>query len=151
MNLRRGRPSKYLPSVHPAFAAYLASDGLTEEEIAARLSISKTTLTTWKGLFPAFRSALSMSKEGADAAVVMSLYQKAVQGDVTACRYWLGNRQPTNWKEPSQRLDVSAKVAATKIDMSGLSELDLQIALSLVDKIKHEGDDDGDIGALSPK
>ena len=35
-----------------------------------------------------------VSKEEADAKVVQSLYQKALKGDVTACIFWLKNRQP---------------------------------------------------------
>lgn len=142
----RGRPSSYRPGVHPAFAAYLAQDGLTEEEIAGRLGVSKSTLTTWKQRYPDFLNALTQSKEAADSLVVMSLYQKAVSGDVLACKFWLSCRQPARWRE-KQALDVSAHIEGPKVDLSMLSDLDLQIALSLVEKVK--GDDDGDEGALN--
>lgn len=142
MNFHRGRPSSYRPHIHPAFAAYLAQDGLTEEEIAARLGVSKSTLTTWKALYPDFLNALTQSKEAADSLVVESLYQKAVSGDVLACKYWLTCRQPGRWREKTV-LDLSIK--QPKFDATKLSDIDLQIALRLVEKAKGDDDDDSSL------
>jgi len=144
MNFHRGRPSSYRPHLHPAFAAYLAQNGLTEEEIAGRLGVSKTTLTTWKALYPEFLTALTQSKEAADSAVIMSLYQKAVSGDVLACKYWLTCRQPGKWREKTL-VDLSAHIEQPKFDPAKLSDIDLQIALRLIEKAKGESDDDGDV------
>jgi transcriptional regulator with XRE-family HTH domain len=142
VNFHRGRPSSYRPGITAAFAAYLAQDGLTEEEIAGRLGVSKTTLTTWKQIYPAFLTALTQSKEAADSLVVESLYQKAIGGDVLACKYWLTCRQPGRWREKTV-LDLSIK--QPKFDATKLSDIDLQIALRLVEKAKGDDDDDGDV------
>lgn len=121
MKLHVGRPSPYRPDIHPAFAAHLAQEGKTEDEIAERLGVSKTTITTWKQIHPEFLAAMKSNKEEADSVVERSLYQKAVKGDVIACRYWLSNRQPATWRE-KQEIEQSGMV---KVEHSG--KLDLSI------------------------
>lgn len=109
LKIGRGRPSLYRPE-YSAFAGHLAQEGLTDNEIAAKLGIASSTLSCWKNEHPEFSEACRLNKEEADSVVEQSLYQKAIgmkgaNGDVGACRYWLSHRQPAVWRE-QQETDV---------------------------------------------
>jgi len=60
---------------------------------------------------------LKDSKELADAPVEHSLFQKALQGDVSACIFYLCNRSPARWKRNGQ-VDVQMRPLPTKDEMS---------------------------------
>lgn len=94
--------SGYRPDVHPVLVSFFASEGLTDAQIAAKLHVSRSTLNTWRKAHPELAQALKDSKEIVDAQVVMSLYHKALQGDVAACIFWTCNRRPDKWKRNGQ-------------------------------------------------
>lgn len=120
-----GAPSKYDPGMHPRMAASLAKRGATDREIADVMGVSASTLYRWQAEHPEFRESLKAAKAVADAVVEDSLYRRAVgcevtdvrvtlnpdgskvtvtttrqlPGDVTACIFWLKNRQPKLWRD----------------------------------------------------
>jgi len=98
----RHERSGYRADVHPVLVSYLAQEGLTDAQIASRLKISRRTLYTWRVRHPELAQALKDSKELADALVEHSLFQKALQGDVSACIFYLCNRSPSRWKRNGQ-------------------------------------------------
>lgn len=123
MKIRVGRPTLYRGDIHPAFAAHLAQEGKTEDEIAERLGVNRSTLVEWKNKYPEFSNAMKSNKEEADSVVEQSLYRKAVQGDVIACRYWLSNRQPAKWRE-KQEVEQSGTVKVEgKIEVLSLEDV----------------------------
>lgn len=73
-----GRPSKYNPKYHVPWAKSLAMEGKTDEEIADRLGIARSTLSKWKSENKAFAEAMEIGKESADAEVELSLYKRAI-------------------------------------------------------------------------
>ena len=80
-----------------------ARDGLTDEEIAAKIGISRSTLMRWKkykvnGQYP-IKAALKSGKEVIDYAVESALLKKAMEGDTTAMIFWLKNRRPDKWRD----------------------------------------------------
>jgi hypothetical protein len=77
--------SEYRADMHPVLVSYFTQEGLTDEQRASKLHISRRTLYTWRKRHPELAQALRVSKELADARVVMSLYQRALAGDVTSC------------------------------------------------------------------
>lgn len=104
--------------------------GLTDEQIAEALGISKATLNNYKKKYPLFLDSLKKGKEVADKNVIESLYRRATgyshpdvhisnyQGKVTITQiikhyppdpfsivYWLNNRIPEQWK--NRREEVS--------------------------------------------
>jgi hypothetical protein len=118
------RPSKYEPDITPRLVVWWARDGLTEDEIAAKLGICRDTLFEWKKKYPELSDALKESKDAADGQVEMSLFKRAVgyeyeetkviatkdgkavkvektkkhvAPDVTAQIFWLKNRQRQKW------------------------------------------------------
>lgn len=120
-----GAPAKYNPEVHPAWAASLGRTGATCAEIAAEMGVHPATLYRWQSEHPEFREALKAAKTVADALVEDSLLARALgmevtevrvtenrdgtkttvtttrqlPPDVTACIFWLKNRQPALWRD----------------------------------------------------
>ena len=102
-----------------------ARDGLTDDQIANNMGISRSTLYEWKRKYPDISDALKIGKEVADIAVENALYKRAVgytaedtrtkvvageeieriitqreiPPDITAIIYWLKNRKPDQWRD----------------------------------------------------
>lgn len=55
-----------------------ARDGLTDEQIAGKLNISRSTLSEWKKKYPDISDTLKKGKEIADIAVENALYDRAL-------------------------------------------------------------------------
>lgn len=93
-----GRPTKYNEALLDDVRER-ALRGETDEEIAAGLEVSRSTLALWKARHPAFSDALKAWKGEADDAVELSLYRKALAGDTTAAIFWLKNRRSGDWRD----------------------------------------------------
>lgn len=128
-----GRPSKYDPAFHPAWAEKLAKLGATDEDVASAFDISVATLYNWRNEHPPFLEALKVGKVMADAEVASKLFHRAtgyehpdvdvkvVNGeivvtdlvkhyppDTTAAIFWLKNRRPDLWRDrPPEAVDAS--------------------------------------------
>lgn len=123
-----GRPTKYKVEFENQ-ALVLAEKGFTDKEIAEVFSATEQTINNWKKQFPQFFESLKKGKKIADKKVVQSLYQRALgyshpeihlsnhlgivtktnvikhyAPEVTACIFWLKNRDPDHWKD---RKDVN--------------------------------------------
>lgn len=86
-----------------------ARDGLTDEQIAERIGISRSTLSEWKKKYSDISDALKKGKEVVDYQVENALLQKALSGDTTAIIFWLKNRRPDKWRDrPEQRQEESS-------------------------------------------
>lgn len=98
-----------------------ARDGLTDEQIAHNIGISRSTLNEWKNKFPDISDTLKRGKEVVDRLVENALLKRAlgysytevtkesgvitkevtkeVHPDVTAQIFWLKNRKPDEWRD----------------------------------------------------
>ena len=76
-----------------------ARDGLTDEDIAAKMGIAIATLYVWKNKYTEVSEALKKGKEVIDIEVENALLKKALDGDVTSMIYWLKNRKPKQWRD----------------------------------------------------
>lgn len=102
-----------------------ARDGLTDEQIASNMGISRSTLNVWKDKFSDISDTLKKGKEIVDREVENALLKRAlgyeyvetktkteggfvteittttkqVVPDVTAQIFWLKNRKPETWKD----------------------------------------------------
>lgn len=79
-----------------------AVGGLTKEEIAKNIGISRTTIYEWMKKSPDFMNALHSGKDEADYRVVNALYKKALSGDTTAMIFWLKNRISKQWRDKQE-------------------------------------------------
>lgn len=121
-----------------------ARDGLTDEQIAKNLGISKDTFYRYKKEHPDFSDSIKKGKEIVDYEVENALLKTALgfehtykdqkvtkDGDVidyehteyiapsnTAQIFWLKNRKPKQWRE---RIDVDNYEPIE--DLSGLAEM----------------------------
>lgn len=98
-----------------------ARDGLTDEQIAKNIGISRASLYEWKKKEVDISDALKKGKEIVDFEVENALLKRAlgyeyeeetyengiltkkvkkqVASDTTAQIFWLKNRKPSNWKD----------------------------------------------------
>lgn len=81
-----GRPTKYNPKYHNPWVRSLAREGLTAEEIAAELGISRATLFNWANEHEGFLDCLNQGRSLADSMVADSLYRKALGGTIKETR-----------------------------------------------------------------
>lgn len=105
-----------------------ARDGLTDEQLAAKIGITATTLYDWKNKYSVISEALKRGKEVVDVEVENALLkramgyeytetrtetaddgtvktivmQKTMPPDTTAQIFWLKNRRPAVWRDKQQ-------------------------------------------------
>lgn len=141
-----GRPSKY----NPAFvntARVLCKHGATDDALADAFGVDTSTVRAWYSAHPEFGEAVAEGKSLVfDPLVERSLAQRAVgysvdveeykivdkvltkvqyrkhyPPDVTACIFWLKNRQPEKWRDVYNH-DHSGKVSAETLSAAELFE-----------------------------
>ena len=109
-----------------------ARDGLTEEQIADNMGISRSTLSEWKNLYSDISDTLKRGKEVVDRMVENALLKRAlgyeyeevsekfeggvlterkvtkkqVAPDTTAQIFWLKNRKPIDWRDKRNNSDL---------------------------------------------
>lgn len=95
----RGKFEYWLTDEGLTLLAGWARDGLTDEQIAHNVGISRETLSQWKKRFSDISDTLKKGKEVVDYAVENALLDKALRGDTTAQIFWLKNRRPDKWRD----------------------------------------------------
>lgn len=102
-----------------------AKDGLTDEQIAQNIGISRSTLNEWKKRFPDIKDTIKRGKEVVDRQVENALFKSAigyeyteitkelteagmevtkkvtkqVAPNPTSAIFWLKNRKPDEWRD----------------------------------------------------
>ena len=102
-----------------------AREGLSEEQIAHNMGITRETLRVWKKKYSGISAALKKGKAVVDFAVENALLKKALAGDTTAQIFWLKNRKPDVWRDKQEQVHSGA------------------IPVTIIDDIKEGGDKDG--------
>ena len=97
--MARGKFEYWLTDEGLTLLAGWARDGLTDEQIAHNVGISRETLSQWKKRFSDISDTLKKGKEVVDYAVENALLDKALRGDTTAQIFWLKNRRPDKWRD----------------------------------------------------
>lgn len=146
-----GRKGKYAEWLTPEGLTTLtgwARDGLTDDNIAAKMGVCRTTLYDWYNRYPDILNAVKKGKEPVDTQVENALLKRALgytdeetvteiielpggkqrkqvrkikkvfPPDVTAQIFWLKNRKPKQWRE---RVENSVNIDVE--DLSPLVEL----------------------------
>lgn len=111
-----------------------ARDGLTDEQIAENIGISRSTLNSWKAKYPDVSDTLKKGKDVVDRQVENALLKRAlgyeytevtkeyvpdvgkmtvtkevtkqVIPDTTAQIFWLKNRKPGDWRDKPTNLSL---------------------------------------------
>lgn len=76
-----------------------ARNGLTDNQMADNLGISRTTFYKWKNINADFANILKRNKEVVDTEVENALYKAAISGNTTAMIFWLKNRKYKDWRD----------------------------------------------------
>lgn len=124
--LPRGRRPSFNSKFHPKWIKSLFLAGMTRQEIADELGISKSNLYVWLNKYPDIMESVKKAQEIPDASVERSLFERArgysvmedkvtydtqlkehvrtsvrrdYPPDPTAMIFWLKNRQPDRWRE----------------------------------------------------
>lgn len=113
-----------------------ARDGLTDEQIACKIGINKTTLYDWRKKHPNISNSLKKGKEVADYEVENALFKRAtgydyeetqqfvetkdsvvkkkvvktakhIPPDTLAIIYWLKNRKSEKWRDRPENSEVT--------------------------------------------
>jgi len=113
VDVAKGKYEYWLTDDGLLLIAAWARDGLTNEQIANNVSISRETLNQWRNKYPSISDALKKNKEIADIEVENALYRKALCGDIVAQIFWLKNRRPDKWRD---KPEVSFEKAIEKLD-----------------------------------
>ncbi len=106
-----------------------ARDGLSDEQIAKNIGVSRSTLNEWKKRFPDISDTLKKGKDVADREVENALFKRAkgyeftevteelmdsgelrvtkkvrkqVAPDTGAAAFWLKNRKPDIWRDKQE-------------------------------------------------
>lgn len=129
------KAARWLADDGLALIAGWARRGLTEEQIAKGMGISRSTLAIWKNSYPSLMDALKNGKDIADINVENALYKKAigydyeeqtfyrdkdtgemilsktitkhVTPDTGAAAFWLKNRRRDLWRDKPELNDTN--------------------------------------------
>lgn len=140
--MAKGKWEKWIEPNNLLILGAWARDGLTDEDIAHNIGISRSTLKEWKKKIPAISATLNTNKAIADIRVENALFKKAIgctvkekviskiknpDGtvtetertverelplDTTAGIFWLKNRKPKDWRD-KQEVELSGNVGMT--------------------------------------
>lgn len=96
--MAKGKYQKWLEPENLLLIEGWARDGLTDEDIAANMGISRSTLNNWKNKYSDISDTLKKGKDVVDRQVENALLKEALDGNITAIIYWLNNRKPDKWR-----------------------------------------------------
>ena len=138
----RGKYHEWLTKEGLTLIEGWARDGLIDEQIAANIGITTTTLYDWKKKYADFSDALKKGKETSDYEVENALFKSAtgyeyeerkevqevvdgvmrkrvevtrkqVPPNATSAIFWLKNRKPDKWRN-KQEIEISKLRAEIK-------------------------------------
>lgn len=143
-----GRPSDFREEFIEE-ARILCQQGATYYDLADMFNVNVTTIWRWRNLIPEFCSAIKEAKTEADDRVVNALYRRAVgysqkvdkvllkqdggvvrtqvtefiPPDVTACIFWLKNRQPELWRDKREVAVQTTQIADEELIQDILNDI----------------------------
>ena len=89
-------------------------DGLTNDQLAQNMGVTRSTLYKWKSLNTDFVDILKEDREYCDVIVENALYEQAKEGNIAAIKFYLTNRRRNVWKD-KQDLEVTGEVGIADV------------------------------------
>lgn len=142
---RLGRPTKYIQQFNE-IAAALAESGMSQNEIAEKLGIHRSTLYRWINRKNDFCDSIKNGNELSDEAVEVSLFKRAcgyeigkrhIPPEVTACIFWLKNRRPDRWRDikATELTGRDGGPVEIKHDLSQVSDEEIRRLIAAAERI----------------
>lgn len=144
--MAKGKYEKWITPEGLTLLEGWARDGLTDEQIAHNMGVSRKTLAEWKKKYSDIGDTLKKGKEVVDYEVENALLKKAlgykvkeqkfingelfeiereIPPDTTAQIFWLKNRRPDKWRDKVENVNVNEDDKELKInivDAKGVTE-----------------------------
>lgn len=114
VTVAKGKYQKWLTPEGLLLLEGWARDGLTDEQIAKKIGISRKTLNDWKNNYSDICDTLKKGKEVIDYQVENALLNSALDGNTTAQIFWLKNRRPDKWRDKQK--EEADNTALDKLD-----------------------------------
>ena len=114
VTVAKGKYQKWLTPEGLLLLEGWARDGLTDEQIAKKIGISRKTLNDWKNNYSDICDTLKKGKEVVDYQVENALLNSALDGNTTAQIFWLKNRRPDKWRDKQK--EEADTAALDKLD-----------------------------------
>lgn len=127
--MAKGKYAKWLEPEGLLLLEGWARDGLTDEQIAHNMGISRETLRVWKNKYSVISGTLKKGKEIVDIQVENALLKRAlgyvskeqkvtkdgeiielekeIPPDTTAQIFWLKNRKPDKWRDKVENVNTT--------------------------------------------
>lgn len=116
--MAKGKYQKWLEPEGLILLTGWARDGLTDEQIAHNMGISRKTLAEWKHKYSDICNTLKKGKEIVDIQVENALLNNALNGNITAQIFWLKNRRPDKWRDKAHEDNNGDKDPVVNINIS---------------------------------
>ncbi len=145
--MAKGKYEKWITPEGLTLLEGWARDGLTDEQIAHNMGVSRKTLAEWKKKYGDISDTLKRGKEIVDYEVENALLKKAlgytvkeqkltkdgelieiereIPPDTTAQIFWLKNRRPDKWRDKVENVNINEDDKELKInivDAKGITE-----------------------------
>ncbi|MCZ3742187.1 small terminase subunit [Lactobacillus mulieris] len=122
--MQRSQVKKWLKKDNLLILEGWKRQGLSNEQIANNIGINRKTLGQWAKKHAPISNALKKGKEVTRFEVENALYDKAINGNVTAMIFWLKN----NWSEKYNDSKLSIEEKEVMIIKKKKLSADMRIA-----------------------
>ena len=130
-----GRPKFVVTKEMCERAEAYASQGLTQEQIAAVMGMATSTLYDKQNEFTEFGEAIKRGRGTGIQRVTNKLYEKALEGDNTAIIFYLKNR--AGWQDKIEKETIIEQKQI--IDLTRISDNELSKLKSILTSVTTEG------------
>ena len=103
--------------------------GLTNDELAKNMNITRSTFYKWKAENPDFSDILKEDRDYCDDVIENALYEQAKEGNIAAIKFYLTNRRRKEWKD-RQDVELSGEV--------GIADAMIQESLKTKERLENE-------------
>lgn len=135
LEMAKGQYKEWLKKENLLLLQGWKREGLTDEQIAHNIGVTPRTLEYWKKKYVQIFQALKVGKEQANFIVENALFNKAINGHVTAQIFWLKN----NWRDKYNDSQLSVEERELLKHRIKDSELDTKIKEAKLKILQSEG------------